>query len=235
MHTENYIFMCTLIYRWVMPMAYVEIKTIGGKKYKYLRKSIRKGKKVTHATVKYIGPVEPVYKIGRRRAKSNASVYARALTAEEKEALNKSAKSNNAFTRDRAKIILLSSEKLFAKQIADKLGCEARKARAAIKSFNVHGLKALERKKAKGAEPKFTPQIRKNILENFSKEPKEFGYVFTAWTLPRLRKHLMEANVVNSISIERLRQILNASGAKLKRSKRWQYSPDRDFLKKGRR
>lgn len=214
-------------------MAYMEIKTIGGKKYKYLRKSVRKGRRVIHATVKYLGPVDPVYKIGRRRAKSNASIYVRALTGEEKEALNKAAKSGYAFTRDRAKIILLSSERMFAKQIADKLGCGARKARAAIKAFNEHGLKALERKKAKGAEPKFTPQIRKNILESFSKEPKEFGYVFTAWTLPRLRKHLTETKVVESISIERLRQILNASGAKLKRSKRWQYSPDRDFLKKG--
>jgi len=47
-----------------------------------------------------------------------------------------------------------------------------------------------------------------------------------------LRRYLIESKVVDSISIETVRKILNDAGAKLKRSKRWQYSPDKEFEKK---
>jgi len=213
-------------------MAYIEIKTLNGKQYKYLRKTVRDGKKMDHITLKYLGPVNPIYKIGSKRDKTNASVYVRDLIKQEKNELNKAAKSSNAFTKDMAKIILLSSEKLFAKQIAEKLSCEERKVRKSIKDFNSKGLPALQRGKAKGAVPKFDDIKKKIILMHFSKTPMSFGYHFTTWTLPRFAKHLIEYKVVESISIETLRQILMKSGARLERSKRWQYSPDKDFHKK---
>lgn len=216
----------------VIDMTYIEIKTINGKQYKYLRKTIRNGKKMNHVTLKYLGPVNPIYKIGNKREKTNASVYVKDLTDKEKEELHKSAKSSNAFVRDRAKIILLSSQKLFAKQIAEKLSCEERKVRKAIKEFNSKGISALQRGKAKGAIPKFDDVKKKIILMHFFKTPMSFGYHFTTWTLPRFTKHLIDYKVVESISIEKVRQILDEAGARLKRSKRWQYSPDKDFDKK---
>ena len=216
----------------VMPMTYIEIKTINGKQYKYLRKTVRDGKKMKHITLKYLGPVNPIYKIGKTREKTNASLFVRALTELEKTALNTATKSSNAFTRDRAKIILLSSEKLFAKQIVEKIGCEERKVWKAVKDFNNRGVEALQKGKAKGAIPKFTGIAKKIILMHFSKKPAEFGLHFTTWALPRFRRHLMDYKVIESISIETIRQILMKAGAKLKRSKRWQYSPDKDFDKK---
>lgn len=213
-------------------MVYIEIKTINGKQYKYLRKTARDGSKMKHITLKYLGPVNPVYKIGKPRKKSNASIYVRQITPEEKIALETATKSTNAFTRDRAKIILLSSQRLFAKQIAEKTNCEARKVRKAIKKFDKKGLMALKRGKAKGAIPKFKDITKKVILMHFSQKPSKFGYHFTTWTLPRFRKHLMDYKVVDSISIERLRQILDEANARLRRSKRWQYSPDKEFHKK---
>ncbi len=215
-------------------MTYMRIKIVNGRKYKYLVTGKRICGNVKQKVVRYFGPIDPVYKFGKRH-KSNASIYARELNKEERDELKKAAKSPNSFIKDRARIILLSAEKLFSKPIAEKVGCEERKARNAIKAFNKDGLKFLERKKAKGAEPKFTGEIKKNILLNFSKKPKELGYVFTTWTLPRFRNHLIKTKVVESISIESVRQILNKSGAKLQKSKRWQYSPDKDFLKNGRR
>ena len=212
-------------------MTYTRIKTVSGKKYKYLVSGKRVDGKVMQKVVSYLGPVEPIYKV-KKRKKTNASVFAREISKEEKKELEKGKKSSKAFVRDRAKIILLSSEKkLSSEQIAENAGCEARKVRAAIKAFNENGLKALEKKKAKGMEPKFTEEVKKKILEHFSKEPKEYGYAFTVWTLPRFRKHLMESKVVEKISVEKVRQIINKAGAKLKKSKRWQYSPDKDFLK----
>lgn len=212
-------------------MSYIEIKNVNGRQYKYLRKSVRCGSKVCHKTIKYLGPVEPVYGVSKRK-KTNASVYARELQEQEREELLKATKSQESFKKDRSRIILLSSDGLFSGPIAGKIGCDERKVRAAIKAFNKEGLAALERKKAKGAKIKFTGPIKKKILEQFSKEPKEFGYAFTAWTLPRFTKHILDNNVVDSISVEKVRQIISEAGAKLKRSKRWQYSPDKSFAKK---
>ena len=127
---------------------------------------------------------------------------------------------------------MLSSQKLFAKQIAEKLSCEGRKVRKAIREFNNKGISALQRGKAKGAIPKFDDVKKKIMLMHFSKTPMSFGYHFTTWTLPRFRKHLIDYNVVESVSIEKVRQILDKAGARLKRSKRWQYSPDKDIHKK---
>lgn len=134
-------------------MVFTEIKTIKGKQYKYRRKSVRKGDKVVHVNVEYLGPVEPVYKTGRseKPRKSNASIFVGELTQEEHEILKKLTKSSDSFKRDRAKILLLSSEKEPSKQIAEKTNCDVRKVRNAINSFNEKGMAALERGKAKGA------------------------------------------------------------------------------------
>lgn len=215
-------------------MAYIETKTINGRKYKYLRKTARDGKKMNHITLKYLGPVDPVYKISKRK-KPNASIYVKQLTENEKTDLRKAAKSNNAFTKDRAKILLFSSERLFAKQIAEKISCDVSKVRRAIKEFNQKGLGSLNRVKAPGAIPKFDKIKKSIILMHFSKQPSSFNYHFTTWTLPRFRKHLVDYRVVDSISIETIRQILISAGAKLKRSKRWQYSPDKEFDKKNKK
>jgi len=125
-----------------------------------------------------------------------------------------------------------SSQKLTAKEIEQRLSCEIRKVRWAIKSFNDKGLVALQRDKAKGATPRFTDAVKTIILMHFSKQPKDFGLHYTTWTLPRFKSHLVDYKVVGSISIETVRQILDESGARLKRSKRWQYSPDKEFDKK---
>ncbi len=212
-------------------MAHTEIYTIKGRKYRYEITNYRVGKKVKHKK-KYLGAVEPVNKRRNPNAGRKPKLFVRELTNKEKEELEKSTKSSNAFTRDKAKIILYSAQNIDAKSIAEKVSSEIRKIRTAIKSFNEKGLFALQRGKAKGAIIKFTPEIKKIILMHFSKKPFDFGYHFTAWTLPRFRKHIIDYKVVSSISIERVRQILNEAGARLKRSKRWQYSPDKEFYKK---
>src|SRR3989338_6780487 len=212
-------------------MAYIEIRTLNGKKYKYLRKSVREGNKVRHITLKYLGPVDPVYKTGEKRGKTNASIYSRELTEIEKFELNRAVRSQQSFVKDRARIILLSSKGFYAKPIAESVGCEERKVRAAIKEFNKRGLSSLIRKSSPGAPIKISQEARTIILLHFSRKPGDFGYHFTNWTLPRLDKHIVDYKVVGSISLEKLRQILDKAGAKLKRSKRWQYSPDKDFHK----
>ena len=211
---------------------HTEIYKIKGKEYRYEVKNYRTGKKVKHKK-KYLGPVNPVNRKERKKgAGRKPNIFVRLPSDEEKQLLKKAVKSNNSFVRDRARIILLSADKLSVKQISKNLIFELRKIRKAIKDFNNRGLGALQRGKAKGAVPKFTDITKKVILMHFSKQPRDFGLHFTAWTLPRFRNHLIDYKIVDSISIERLRQILDDAGARLKRSKRWQYSPDKDFDKK---
>jgi transposase len=209
-----------------------EIYKIKGRKYKYAVNNYREGKKVRHKKT-YIGALEPINKTKRKRGGGRKPViFIRQITSEEKTVLDKAGKSQQAFTRDRARIILFSSQNLKVNEIANKLSCEIRKVREAIKSFNKKGLLALIKGKAKGAKIKFSDVCKKIILLHFSKHPNEFGLHFTTWTLPRFTKHLIDYKVVESISIETVRQILDEAGAKLKKSKRWQYSPDKEFEKK---
>lgn len=211
-------------------MAYIEYKKIKGKLYKYERRSYRVGDKIKH-TSKYLGPVELAGKRKRGQGRK-AEVFVRPLNNEELKELNKAKKSSNSFTKDRATIILLSHAHLSVEEISNKTNRERRSVVYAVKKFNAEGILALQRGKAKGATPKFNDLTKKVILLHFSKQPKDFGLHFTTWTLPRLKKHLVDYKVVESISIERLRQIIGEVGARLKRSKRWQYSPDPEFDKK---
>lgn len=209
------------------------IKRFNGLEYAYLVRNERIGNSVRQKVVKYLGPVEPIYnKVKKRTRKSNAWLFARKPIKAEEVGLKKALASTSTFTRDRARILLSSIEGNRCEQIATRMKFDQRKVRVAIKSFNNRGLPCLQRGKAKGAIPKFTDQIKKSILSHFSKNPRDFNLHFTTWTLPRFRRHLTDYKVVESISIETLRQILVKAGAKLKRSKRWQYSPDKDFHKK---
>jgi len=212
-------------------MAYDRIKTVYGRQYRYIVEGKRVNGKVKQKVVKYLGPVDPVYKTKKRHIKSS-KIFVRSLADDEKSILEKGRRSSDAFRRDRSRIILFSSEGLPSQTIAEKLGCDARKVRKAIKEFNEKGIACLERKKAKGAEPKFTADDRERILEHFSKKPKDFGYAVTTWTLPRFREHLIKEGVVDSICIETVRQIIMKAGARLTPNKRRQYSPDEEFDKK---
>jgi len=43
-------------------MTYIEIKTINGRQYRYLRESKQlKDGRIVHPNLQYIGPVDPVY------------------------------------------------------------------------------------------------------------------------------------------------------------------------------
>lgn len=212
-------------------MTYVDIKIVNGRQYKYLRKSVREGAKVRHINLKCLGPVEPIYRTGKAR-KTNASIYVRELKEDEIDALERATKSTNAFRKDRAKILLLSSQRYHARQIADKVDCKVRKVRKAIKAFNKIGLSALEKGKAKGAKPKFTKEQRTKMLMTASTEPGKLGLHFTTWSLPKLKRYFIENKIVDSISVETVRRLMRSERIKIRKSKRHQYSNDPEFSKK---
>ena len=97
---------------------HTEIYTIKGREYRYEVTNYREGKKIKHRK-KYLGPVQPKNKTQKTRR--TASVFVRSLTENEKQNLVKKQKDPKAVVRDRAKIILLSSEGKTPKQIAAQM------------------------------------------------------------------------------------------------------------------
>lgn len=198
----------------------------------YLRHSIRlQDGRVKHKNAKYLGPVKPLYKAKRKR-KDNSHIFARRLTEAEIAVLKKYRNHNNNFTRDRAKTLLWSADKLSCIAIAEKLDCDVRKVRAAVKDFNNRGLKSLVRGKSKGAKPKFKAEQKAMILETASTDPLRLGMHFTTWSLPKLRRYLIDRGIVDSICLESVRTILRKENIRWKKSRRWQYSNDPGFVKK---
>lgn len=211
-------------------MSYIEIKTIKGRRYKYERKSYRVNGKVKH-TSRYIGPVEPL----RKRKKGQGrkpSIFVRSLTSHEISELRKAKRSTGSFRRDRAHIILQSNQGKSVNQICKNLSRNRKTVVRAIKAFNKKGLKALERSKAKGAKPRFTKEQRAKILQILMTDPRELGLHFTTWSLPRLKKYLIETGVVDYICIESIRNVIKSQGTTYRKSKRRQYSNDADFFLK---
>jgi transposase len=211
-------------------MTYIEIKRIKGRLYKYARKSYRVNGKVRH-TSKYLGPVEPVAKRKKGQGRK-PSIFVRTLRPGEIAELNRAKRSSESFRKDRARILLLSSQRKSIKEICSSLSKDRKSVTSAIKAFNAQGTKALIRKKAKGAKPKFTKEQRTRVLEAVMTEPRKLNLPFTTWSLPKLKAYLIESRAVDSISIETIRKILHSQGVKLTKSKRWQYSNDPDFFKK---
>lgn len=209
------------------------IKIINGLEYRYIVRNERLNKAVRQKVVKYLGPVEPIYKkIKKKTRKSNAWLFVRQATETEKKELKKALTFHSAFTRDRARIILFSVQRKQCKQIAEMMGCDQKKVRKAIKAFNNKGLSCLERGKARGAKPKFTKEQCVEMLRIANTDPRKLGLPFTTWSLHKLKKHFIKTGVVDYISHESVRRALKKQGFKIKKSKRFQYSNDPDFFKK---
>lgn len=211
---------------------HVEIYTIRGRKYKYQVTNYRIGKKVKHKK-KYLGPVEPLNKIQRKKGGGRKpSVFARAIFDKERVELEAASRSNNAFAKERAKTILLSNQGKRIKEICVELGKEKRSILTAIHAFNDKGVACLEQGKRSGRKPVFTLEQRAKIIQTVNTEPRVLGMNFTSWSLHKLSDYAVKNGVVTKISLEQLRQILLHGNKKFKKSRKWCYSNDLDFAKK---
>lgn len=211
---------------------HTEIYKIKGHDYRYQVKNYRIGKKVRHKRI-YLGPVNPINKMQRKRSTGRKpSVYVRLTTTEERQILEKATKSTNAFTKERAKIILSSANGIRVSEISKKMERDKKSVLRAIKEFNKNGVTCLQRGKTTGRKAKFTNEQKAKIIETVNTDPRKFCKNFTTWSLPKLKQHIIETKIVDYISIESLRQILKCGNKKYKKSRKWLYSNDPDFAKK---
>lgn len=213
-------------------MAYIELKRIKGRLYKYARTSRWVNGKSVHSS-KYISPVEPVREHSRKRKPGGGrkpALFVGDLKKTEREAIENALSSASAFTKERARVILASSNGRSVNEIASAVGKEVRSVRAAIKAFNISGLACLDRGKTTGRKPVFDAEKRAIILSLASSNPAIAGEAFTTWSLPKLKRSLERKGM--RISIESIRRIFRKEKFRIRKSRKFQYSKDPDFVKK---
>jgi transposase len=126
----------------------------------------------------------------------------------------------------RAQVILASAQGSRVPDIARRFYfCDAH-VRTIIKAFNSEGFTALVPKYCGGRPPKFNEEQRSIIIETALCPPDLLGQPFTRWSLPKLQTFLIQEKIVESISVETLRQMLKAGKVRLRRTKTWKECND---------
>lgn len=98
--------------------------------------------------------------------------------------------------------------------------------RTIIKDFNANGFTALVPKYGGGRPAKFSEDQRGLIVETALCPPDLLGQPFRRWSLAKLRDFLVAEKIVESISLETIRQILKANKVRLQRTKTWKECND---------
>jgi transposase len=136
-----------------------------------------------------------------------------------------------------ARIILLSRGGLNNRQIASCCGCTATWVRQIIRRFNRAGIDAISWYPyycARAGPRKFFADIVEQICQVALSPPKKL-IGMSIWSLEKLREYLIEQQIIGSISLEWLRQLLKERRIRWRHSKSWKESNDPQFWPKYRR
>lgn len=146
----------------------------------------------------------------------------RPLTPEERTTLQHLANGNDTIRARWAQIVLLSASGMGVPRIADTLDLSAATVRARIKAFNAEGLSALDRSSSPGRPQTLTPSLGDQIASLMrERQPNDFGWPDTGWTLDLLVKAATLEGWVESISREGVRLALRKSKHSYRRLKEW--------------
>ena len=212
-------------------MVFEKISIVKGRKYKSLVRGYRdENGIVRHEVIKYLGAVEPVQKRKKNfNVGKKPTLKIRELNQEERIFIVKSNKHSESFTKDRAKIIELSSESNSVKQICEKLKFDKKKVGEIINSFNKFGLKIFERKKSTGRPRRITKEQRATILQWLNTHPEKLELHFNNWSQNKLSKFAKKNNI--KVSPSQIRRIIKQDEIKYKTKRSKMFSDDKNFLK----
>ncbi|MFZ0830946.1 MAG: IS630 family transposase [Thermoplasmata archaeon] len=160
----------------------------------------------------------------------------RDLSPEEGEAINRTMnRTRDPTVMRRAQVVLHSNQGFSPPKIARMVFWSEEWVRRVIKDFNRMGRDALYPNRAGGRPPTFTPPIRQALVDVALSRPKDHGYTVGQWTLDRLRSTAVMEGIVESISKERLREILHEEAVSFQAVKTWKQSTDPKFREKVKR
>jgi transposase len=155
------------------------------------------------------------------------SVFVRDLDPDEARRIRDLSRKGKTFAqRQRAQIVLASASRMSAGQIADVVRTDENQVRRVIHEFNADGMASLHPRTGGGRPRKIDDPTRARIVAIALAHPQDLGEAETHWSLRRLRRYLIRAKVVKSVSREQLRRILHAAGVTHQRIRTWKWSPD---------
>lgn len=114
---------------------------------------------------------------------------------------------------NRLRIVLLSAEGKSVPEISRTVNLHPINVRKWIHRFSKNGVEGLRSGKSPGRPRLFTAEQRQRIIGVASVDPRGLGLPFSRWSLQRLRRYLIEQNIVSHISVETIRQILQTADA----------------------
>lgn len=142
------------------------------------------------------------------------ALYVRKLDEQEKRDIKELLENvENDLPQNRVEIIRLSSQGKRVPEISESVQLHPINVRKWIHRFNKDGLDGLRSGKSPGRPPLFSEEQRKKISSVATSDPRTLGLHFSRWSLQRLRRYLIEQEIVERISVETVRQIVQSNGA----------------------
>jgi hypothetical protein len=162
-------------------------------------------------------------------------LFVRSLKPSERRALEKGLRSTDAFSVRRCQILLASTKRKTASQIASDLHCASQTVRNVLHDFEQRGLGCL----TKGAnvplsvQPVLTAEKREQMLAILHQSPRTFGKAQSFWTLKLLAEVCHEQHLSATVlSAPTLLDAIVRLGSRWKRAKHWVTSPDPQYALK---
>ena len=149
-------------------------------------------------------------------------VCLRALTAEERSAVETLARSRTAPARqvERARVVLRASRGETPPGIAEALGLSAETVRRRIRRFNAEGLAAFDDHHRSGRPATYSPDEVAAVIAAALTDPRRLGLPFASWTLDRLAAYLLEHKGI-AMRRSRIDEILRQEGLRWRRQETW--------------
>jgi transposase len=162
-------------------------------------------------------------------------VKLRALTADERRALERLARSRAAEARlvVRAQIVLGLADGERPYRVADRVGVGRMAAYEWLHRFNAEGLQGLTDHPRPGRPPTYTADQRAEVIAAALTRPDALGLPFGSWTLDRLQAYLNEQKGI-AIKRTRIDEVLVAEGLRWRKQETWfGEKVDPEFARKG--
>jgi transposase len=141
----------------------------------------------------------------------------------------------DAYELHRAMVILQSAQGFTPPYIAQMVGYSPDWVRTLIREFNLHGFKMLKPNWKAGGNCKFTQEQKDELVALATSRPRDLGLPFSQWSLARLRDEARRQRIIDSISLEWLRIVLDEADMSHQSIKTWKQSSDPQFEEKRKR
>ena len=135
----------------------------------------------------------------------------------------------------RAQVVLASAQGFTPPKIGDIVLMSEDYVRSLIKSFNEEGFEMLKPHWKPGGNWKFTDEQKQKLVSLATSQPKNLGLPFQEWSLRSLKREAEKRGIVDSISKEWLRIILDENEISFQSVRTWKESKDPEFEKKKKR